>query len=237
MTNRRSMYVPPVDLYGPIHKALRWALCRALTRIGSTTVTDDAAVSAVITEVHELIVALEQHISHEEAFFHPAIEARRPGATDHLEDDHIEHANILAGLRVLLAAIRSGSPTTRPALWRALYLRFADLVAENIHHMAEEEEVTQPLLEELYTSEELMDLQNRLIASIAPDEMLASLKIMLPANDFAFRLMMLNNAKHAMPPEVFAGVFAQATVHLTNDEIEALAAKLLRNASVPAAAA
>jgi hypothetical protein len=41
MTNRRSMYVPPVDLYGPIHKGLRWALGRVLSRIGSTSASDD----------------------------------------------------------------------------------------------------------------------------------------------------------------------------------------------------
>lgn len=236
MTNRRSMYVPPVDLYGPIHKALRWALARVLSRIGATSVTDDPEVSAVLTEVHDLIVALESHLAHEEELIHPAIEARRPGATGDLMDDHAEHANMLGGLRVLLAAIRSGSPATRPALWRALYLRFADLFAENIRHMAEEEEVIQPLLEELYTSQELGEIHDRLLASIAPDEMLAAMKIMLPANDFECRLAMLDGAKHAMPPEVFAGVFAQATVYLTAGEIEALAVRLLRNASTPAAA-
>lgn len=233
MTNRRSMYVPPVDFYGPIHKGLRWALARVLSRIGATSPTNDADVSAVVTEVHDLIVGIESHIAHEEELIHPAIEARRPGATNDLVEDHTEHATILGGLRVLLAAIRTGSPATRPALWRALYLRFAGLLADNIHHMAEEEEVTQPLLEELYTSEELHEIHARLLASIEPGEMLASMKIMLPANEFEVRLAMLDAAKHAMPPEVFAGVFAQATVFLTPDEIEALAMRLLR---APAAA-
>ena len=231
------MYVPPVDLYGPIHKGLRWAFARVLSRIGSTTVTDDAADVEVLGEVNDLVIGIEGHLAHEEAFIHPAIEARRPGATAGLVDDHVEHANMLGAVRVLLAAIRSGSATTRPALWRALYLCFADLFAENITHMAEEEEVIQPLLEELYTPGELREIEGRLIASIAPDEMLAAMKIMLPGNDLAFRLHMLNGAKHALPPEVFAGLFAQATVHLAPSEIEALAVKLLRNASVPAAAA
>ena len=231
------MYVPPVDLYGPIHKGLRWAFGRVLSRIGSTTVTDDAAVIEVLGEVNDLVIGIESHLAHEEQFIHPAIEERRPGATAGLMDDHAEHANMIGAIRVLLAAIRSGSPSTRPALWRALYLCFADLFAENITHMAEEEEVTQPLLEELYTSDELQALEGRLLASIGPGEMLAAMRIMLPGNDFEFRVHMLNGAKHALPPEVFAGVFAQATVHLSPEEIEALAVKLLRNASVPAAAA
>ena len=232
------MYVPPVDLYGPIHKALRWAFGRVLSRIGSTTVTDDAAVTAVLAEVNDLIVGVESHLAHEEQFIHPAIEARRPGATDGLMADHAEHANMIGAIRVLLAAIRSGSPSTRPALWRALYLCFADLFAENISHMAEEEEVTLPLLEELYTNEELEAIEGRILASIGPEEMLSAMKIMLPANDFEFRLAMLNGAKHAMPPEVFAGVFAKATVYLSDEEIEALAVRLLRvpSSSRPVAA-
>jgi hypothetical protein len=63
--------------------------------------------------------------------------------------------------------------------------------------------------------------------------MLAAMKIMLPGNDFDFRLGMLNEAKHALPPEVFAGIFARATVYLGDEEIEALAVRLLR---VPVAA-
>jgi hypothetical protein len=227
------MYVPPVDLYGPIHKGLRWAFARVLSRIGSTTVTDDAAVIEVLAEVHDLVVAVESHLAHEEEFIHPAVEARRPGATAGLMDDHVEHANMIGALRVLLAAIRSGSSSTRPALWRALYLCFADLFAENISHMAEEEEVTQPLLEDLYSPSELEALHARLLASVGPDEMLAAMKIMLPGNDFDFRLGMLNEAKHALPPEVFAGIFARATVYLGDEEIEALAVRLLR---VPVAA-
>ena len=227
------MYVPPVDLYGPIHKGLRWAFARVLSRMGSATISDDDAVTEVLGEVHDLVACVESHLTHEEEFIHPALEARRPGSTTILMDDHIEHANMIGAIRVLLAAIRSGSSPTRPSLWRALYLCFADLFAENIRHMAEEEEVTQPLLEDLYSPQELELIQARLLASIGPDEMLAAMKIMLPGNDFDFRLQMLNGAKHALPPEVFAGVFAKATVHLSDVEIEALAVRLLR---VPVAA-
>jgi hypothetical protein len=53
--------------------------------------------------------------------------------------------------------------------------------------MAEEEEVMQPLFEELYTTEELLEIHARLIASIGPEEMLASMRIMLPANDLDVR--------------------------------------------------
>jgi hypothetical protein len=228
MTNRRSMYVPPVDLYGPIHKALRWALGRVLSRLGSASVANDLEVLAVLREVDDLLVTLESHIAHEEAVIHPAVEERRPGATNELTSAHAEHADMMGALRILLAAIRNGSPSTRPSLWRALYLCFADLIAENIHHMAEEEEVMQPLLEELYTADELHEIHDRILASIAPAEMIASMKIMLPANDFDFRLAMLNGAKHTLPPEVFAGVFAQTTVYLSAEEIEALAVRLLR---------
>jgi hypothetical protein len=225
------MYVPPVDLYGPIHKALRWAFCRVLSRMGSTSLSDDAEVTAVLCEVQDLVVGLESHIAHEERFIHPAIEERRPGGVAAIMEEHLEHANMMGAIRVLIGAIRTGSPSTRPALWRALYLCFADLLAENIHHMAEEEEVIQPLLEELYSTDELHELHDRLVSSIPAEEMIASMKILLPANDIDFRLAVLNGAKHSLPPEVFAGVFARATVYLSPVEVEALAVRLVRVAA------
>lgn len=221
------MYVPRVDLYGPVHRGLRWAMARLLAGMGSASPARPVETDAVLRDLDELLVSIEQHIKHEEAFLHPALEARRPGATAGLVHDHAEHANATAGLRVIVGALRSGSTETRAPLWRALYLRFAGFVAENIVHMAEEEEVTQPLLEELFTTDELSDLHDRLLASIPPDEMLAFLRFMLPANDFEFRVGMLAGARAAMPAEAFAGMFAAATVNLAPEEIRELAERLV----------
>lgn len=230
-SRRRFMYVPRVDFYGPVHKGLRWALARVLARIGSTSPGSKTDVVVVLAEIDELLVAIGSHISHEEHFIHPAIEARRPGATKDLETQHADHEGSAQGIRVLLDAIRTGSPDTRPALWRALYLRFADFTAENIRHMAEEEEVIQPLLEDLYGAEELDELHDRLLASIAPEEMAVFARFMLPANDFDFRVKMLSDARAAMPLSSFVGMFAAATVHLADDDIRALADRIV---SVPA---
>lgn len=226
-SRRRFMYVPKVDFYGPVHKGVRWALARLLSSIGSTSPGNKTEVVMVLADIDELLVAIASHLSHEEHFVHPAIEARRPGATTRLEDEHREHESAAQGIRVLLDAIRTGSPDTRPALWRALYLRFADFTAENIRHMAEEEEVMQPLLEELYTTAELEELHGRLLAAIPPEEMAVFARFMLPANDFEFRLKMLEDARAAMPASAFVGMFAAATVNLAPDEISKLADRLV----------
>lgn len=225
-SRRRSMYVPKVDLYGPIHKALFWALSRALGNVGRASPSNAAEVGAVLAEVEQALWLVEGHIAHEDRFIHPAIEERRPGATQKLVREHADHANAMHGIRVLLGAIRSGSPETRPALFRALYLRFAEMTAETIDHMREEEEIMQPLLEELYAPAELHAIHDRLVASIPPDDMLVYLRVMLPANDVDFRVGMLSAAMAAMPAAAFAGMFAAATVHLAEEEIGALADRL-----------
>lgn len=50
---------------------------------------------------------------------------------------------------------------------------------------------------------------------------------MLPANDFGYPLELLSKARAAMPASAFVGLFAVATVHLTEDEIRALADRLV----------
>ena len=225
-SRRRSMYVPRLDLYGPVHKGLRWALTRVLARLGGTSPTRREEAAAVLDELETVLAILEGHIAHEEAFVHPAIEARCPGASRNLEHEHEEHEAATAALRVLVSALRSGSSETLPALWRALYLRFAEFVAENFTHMAEEEEVIQPLLEELYTTEELLAIEDRLRASIPPEKMLAFARFMLPANDPDVRFGMLAGMKAAMPAEAFPMAFAAVTVHLAIDDIRELTDRL-----------
>ncbi len=226
-SRRRFMYVPRIDFYGPVHRGLRWALARTLSRIGRTSPASKAEVVMVLADVDELLVAIASHISHEENFIHPALEARRPGAAAALEGDHLDHEGAAQGIRVLIDAIRTGSADTRPALWRALYLRFADFTAENFVHMAEEEEVIQPMLEELYEPAELEAINQRLVAAIPPEEMTVFARLMLPANDFDFRVRMLEEARAAMPSAAFVGLFATATVNLSPDEIQALADRLV----------
>jgi len=219
--------VPAFDIYGGIHRALRLALTDLLVRMGTTVPTDPVEVGLRLGELERMFEGLAKHIAHEEAFLHPALERRRSGAARDLDLEHEEHAYAIRSMRDLASALAAGgSAAQRAGLYRTLYLRYSAFVGETLIHMAEEEAVTQPLFDELYSAAEQRAIHDELIASIPPHEMLEVLKALLPAVDHETRVAMLTDGKAVMPPEAFAAIFHDASGALRPDERARLAARL-----------
>lgn len=206
--------LPAFDMYGPIHKGLRHALARMLSRLGTAAPNEPGADPKLIHDLEELLDVCESHLAHEDRFIHPAIERRRPGATESLAVGHREHEAAVAELRRLISALRA-APDQAPAL-RRLYLRFAAFVAENLIHMAEEEEVTQPLLDELFTPEEQRAIQEELVQSMSPDEALASQRLMVPAVSRRERVAVLAGPRAGVSEETFLMILSELRSALTD---------------------
>jgi hypothetical protein len=162
---------PRADLYVFIHKALRQYMSHVVGRVGALDLDDADERAAVLADVQSLLDLLRAHLQHENDFIHTAIEARRPGAARHTADDHLLHVDAIGNLEDEARAVRDARPELRPALALRLYRHLAHFVGENLVHMQLEETQNNALLWELYTDDELMALHDRLVASIAPQEM------------------------------------------------------------------
>jgi len=218
--------LPRVDLYGPVHKGLRWALTTLLGRMGATDFAAGAKVPELLDDLDGVLYLCASHVEHEERHLHPAIERRCPGRTADLAAEHRTHDRDMAELRALAQALVTGPATSWPATGRALYLRFSRFVADTLDHMLEEELVVEPLLEQLYTQKELEALHHELLASIGPDEMLAFTRVMVPANGIDVRVAMLSGARAAMPAAAFVEVLRACRPALADDEWRELVARL-----------
>jgi hypothetical protein len=197
--------VAAYDLYGAVHKGLRLAITSLLTEIGRTDPADAPALAATIAKVREQCRIGAKHLVHEAQVIHPALEARAPGAAGEFDHAHAEHEAAFAELEKLLVRIEA-EPAERTALWRRLYLRFARFVAEDLAHMGDEEEVIQPLLQSLFTDAELAALEQRILASIPPDDMMVFLGMMIAAGSFSGRVALPKGVKAGAPPEAFAAI-------------------------------
>lgn len=226
---------PRFDMYGPIHKALRRSMASVLTRMGVVDFDDPSGgAGAVLEELEGLLAFSEAHIRHEDAFVRGALLERCPSVVPSLDDDHVEHARLVAELRALAAALVSARPEHRREVGRALYLQLGALVADTLVHMNEEERLVQGLLERHFTDAELVAIQERLLASIAPPEMLDTLARMLPAVSHPERVAILTGARASAPEEAFAVVRALARDVLGDDELRAVEEAM--TAASPAAA-
>jgi len=162
---------PRADLYVFIHKALRRYMSHVLDRVGAMDLDDADERDAVLDDVEALLGLLRNHLQHENDFIHTAIEARRPGAARHTADDHLLHVDAIGNLEDEARAVRDARAELRPALALRLYRHLGEFVGENLVHMQVEETQNNAMLWELYSDAELMALQDRLVASIEPQEM------------------------------------------------------------------
>ena len=205
-TTATAPVAPRLDLYAPIHKALRSAMAETLVLVGRLDVFDAEETSTTLAAVEGLLDLCTGHLQHENEFVHAAIEARQPGGAARTADDHLEHLESIEALRAESRALAAAPMAERMALALRLYRHLALFVAENFQHMHIEETMNNATLWALYSDAELMELHDRLVASIAPSEFLDVARWMVPALSPVERAGMLNGAKAGIPPEAFLGV-------------------------------
>lgn len=207
-----------LDLYVEIHKALRAWMSHVLVRVGQMDSTDDEDCRAVVSDLGDLLDTLQGHLETENAFVHPAIEARRPGAIVEIEDDHREHQTSIDQLHHHARAMLCLPTADREASALFLYRELAFFVGENLQHMQVEETLNNQLLWSAYSDEELQNIHVAILSSIPPKKMAGILYWMLPAIAPAARAHMLTQMCATMPVDAFAGVLDIAQSRLESRE-------------------
>jgi hemerythrin-like domain-containing protein len=203
---------PRVDLYAPIHKALRSFMCDTLCRVGRIDTTDADDLRQALAQCDQLLALCEAHVQHENGFVHPAIEARQPAGSKRIAHEHEEHLQSIAELRDEVTAL---GRTTEAARALRLYHHLALFVADNFRHMHIEESAHNAALWAHYSDAELMQLHGRLMAAIDPREHLLVARWMLPALTPAERKAVVGGMQAETPPEAFLGLLAQVRPHLS----------------------
>jgi hypothetical protein len=202
------------NFYNRPHKALRAMMADTLVAVGRMDPRDECEVRDTIARLEDLLVACEKHVKHENEFVHRAIEAKRPGASCALAEEHVGHLRAIEDLR---AAATARAPD--------LQRRLAVFVAENLEHMEHEESAGNALLAELFTDAEIEAIEGRLVAAIPPGDFMQFLRWMLPALHHGERVELLQGMRHA-PGPVRHAVMGVAQTHLRAPDFARLEAAL-----------
>jgi hypothetical protein len=208
-----------VDMYGAVHRALRYSLANLLVSMGRTSFADANSTSAIVSELEAVLWATDDHIAREDGWIRPALAERVPSAVAVLDDEHDQHTVQAAELRALAKSLKSAATEgARAALGNALYMQFSVFVSDTLAHMAYEERVIQPLLDRAFTRAELQAVQGSLLASIAPPDMFKWLRSMIPSGNAEQRKELLERARAKAPPEVFRALLDAIRPHPSADE-------------------
>lgn len=209
---------PRFDMYGSIHKALRALMADTLLAVGRMDADDDLERAQVTERVLELLQFCASHLEHENEFVHAALEARAPGASAQIAHEHEDHVRHIAALADGVAVLRGCAPAARAAAAAALYRELTLFVADNFHHMHVEETAHNAVLWARYTDAELVAVHDRLVAAIPPQEMLETLRWMVPFMNPRERAGMLADMRSKAPAPVFQAVLDTVRPHLTQQE-------------------
>lgn len=205
---------PRFDMYAAIHKALRSFMMDTLFRVGRLDVQDADDTGRTLAQLDELLTFCTGHIAHENDHVHAAIDARRPAGAARTSGDHVEHLETIAALRCDVVALQTARPDDKPMLALRLYRHMSLFVADNFQHMHYEETANNAALWALYTDAELVQIHERILASITPQEHLLVARWMVPALSPLERAMVLGDMKQQTPPEALLGVLAHVRPHL-----------------------
>ena len=205
---------PRHDLYAQIHKALRLAMVDTLARVGRLDADDEAEVQSAVTAVRDLVSLCRMHLDKEEKFVHPALESAIPGGAGRTAREHDDHLRAFDRLESGVRAIERSTGARRAAAAMQLYRTLALFTAENFVHMHGEEVDNNAVLWATFSDEEIAGIERRLVASIAPENVVAVLRWMAPAQTPAERATFFANLRSKLPPAAFAGVMNEVMATL-----------------------
>jgi hemerythrin-like domain-containing protein len=198
------------DFYGKIHKGLRLAQSQLLVRLGACGGDDAVELALLLADLAGFLGMAEHHLENEDRWIHTALEARAPGAARGLAQDHAHHHHAFEELKTLMSGVRAADGENRARALHLLYLRFSRFMAADLEHMAEEEQLILPVLQSLFTDEELMGVEGEIVSRLDLDETIAFARLMIPASNPAERVDWAAGMRAAAPPEVFDAVMSLA---------------------------
>jgi Hemerythrin HHE cation binding domain len=217
------------NFYRDIHKAVRALLTTLLAETARTDFADAAELAALRTRVDRDFHLLLAHAHHEHTFIDPVLRELAPGLAGELSCAHDAQHVTMAELQAALARVRPASPgvLSQADAFGADLSRF---VAEQLVHMADEEQRAMPLLQAAYSDAELEELHQRILGSIAPDEHMAWFGLMLPSLPVSAAAGLLEGVRLGAPREVYAAVLELAARVMPESAFAAVTRRLDRAA-------
>ena len=155
--------------FNVIHKGLRAALYQTAVQLQQTDFTEDEQAEDVVNRVKEIVLLFEGHAHKEDTFVLPAINEYEPSVVAAFESEHVEDEKLGQELNTAVEKVLSSSSAIEKIVsGRELSEAFVRFMVFNLTHMAKEEDIINKILWRYYSDEEIKQLNDKIVASIAP---------------------------------------------------------------------
>ncbi len=200
---------------------------RTTYELGRTSLGSGIESVGAIEQLIETLELMHEHAEVEERSFHPTLITRARDVVERLEKDH---ETIDPRITAFLERARQFAETPdgpeRAAAGHRLYLDFTALAATYDTHLYREETEGTPAFQAAFTDAELLEMQAKMRASMAPEKMARWATHMMAPLSHAERLGMLRGLKATAPAPILQGMLALAAKSLPKPDFERLEKEL-----------
>lgn len=217
------------DLFGPVHKGLRFALSGLCLKAGAMDFNDEEKVNEFLEEFYRIEQILESHAHDEDMHVQHLYDQFCPETALKLENEHVTLDKRFAELEAVVSTLKNVSLSTdgKRRIWFQISKGLNSFTADYFKHLEREEVEAQNELWKNLTDEELMEVSTKIRASIPPQVMMIFLHYMLPALSYEERAGMLSGMKQFAPKEAFDAVCGLAQQRLSVKDWNQLKESLL----------
>lgn len=215
---------PRVDFYGNYHKALRRALFEFSARAGLLDYDDDAALAKLLNEFERIARTLGEHSAQEDEYMHPLLRTYAPDVLAMMERQHSKLDPELDVLETHLRDIRDADD--RSAAGMVFYAALNRWIGAYLAHLADEEDVVNPILWERCPHDELAAAVASFHASFAIEQVATSFEFMLPALSPPERADLYKTVRDNAPRPVYDTLLGVAQKTLAATDYEDLQQRL-----------
>lgn len=216
-----------VDLFTPVHKALRLLLYETGKNLQKLDYSDPASIKKNIAEIKQLLSMMNVHGNHEDNLIFINIE--RYTQDDRIKDLYKQH-HILNGVAdsmtdILDSIEKAGNNEKTLELCSELNSLYNEYLGMQIKHLNDEEKYILPLTYEFLNDKELTEIRSQIQKSFSSDEYRIWAVWFIKSLSIDELAGFMAGTKAGSPAPVFESIMNTAKEILPTDEFKLLAQK------------
>lgn len=221
------------NTFNQIHKALRSLLFDTSLSIQHTNFANPEEVEPVLERILTVLEAFDQHASHEDSEILPVIREYEPSIVDLFQQEHILDHQLGASVKKIIGSYADAqTPDEQLSVGHQILHAFMSFTAFNLDHMTKEETVLNERLWRYYSDAEIQVINQRIVASLLPEEMRFTATWMMKGMNNAEITSWLRMVQASAPEAVFNMLFSIAEKELTYQRFRAILEDLTEGAMV-----
>jgi len=209
------------NAFNMIHKALRHMLYDTALTLQQTFFADTKEAESVIEKIEAVVHIFERHAHHEDTYVLPAVEKYDAALVQSFEDEHEKDLSLGNMLKNLINIYRhTNFEEERINAGSAISKAFIDFMIFNLEHMGKEEVLINAVLWKNYTDEQLLGINQQIIANISAEEMAYTSQWMMRSINDNEAINWLAGVKTSAPLFVFQSLLTAAEKNLPASRFE-----------------